>query len=410
MCRVDIRILALNPPDLFIILRTIVANARKLPESVHVGPFDDKLLIENGVWMRGADLDVVKAIKVIEKQVKALKDPVHFVWSPEPLVHPEGSVTEALEWFDAKLIVEDSAAAIKAWDKRGRKEPEATTAIVSTGGTAASRTLYYNPDTKKWDDPEGELPSHIASIRIPPAWKNVRYDPNPNAALHVTGEDSKGRRQAIYNKEFVQQQAAAKFARVHELNTKFNQIQDEVQSDLRGPHKEEAATLRLIMHTGIRPGSESDTGGAVKAYGATTLEGRHVIGNDYHNVRLSFVGKKGVSIDVPVDHLDTAKDLLRRRKKSGDNGKLFGTSAGKLLSYTQSKDGGGFKTKDIRTLLATRLANRLVSKMKKPKTGKEYKKSLRVVAKSVAEKLGNTPAVALSAYINPSVFAHWTLK
>lgn len=60
---------------------------------------------------------------------------------------------------------------------------------------------------------------------------------------------------------------------------------------------EPAKLAALIMSTGIRPGSESDTGAKVKAYGATTLEGRHVVTDSEGNTRLQFVGKKGVNID-----------------------------------------------------------------------------------------------------------------
>ena len=45
-----------------------------------------------------------------------------------------------------------------------------------------------------------------------------------------------------------------------------------------------------------------------------------------------------------------------------------------------------------------------------PKDEKAYKKAVLKVAKEVAAKLGNTPAVALKAYISPVVFAQWRTK
>jgi len=286
-----------------------------------------------------------------------------------------------------------SEGAKKAWDERGR-----------TG--KPSNSLVYNTEKKSWETPGGsKLPEHLKGIRIPPAWTNVEYASDPDADLLVKGEDVKGRRQAIYSARFVKANADAKFARIKELDDKFDKISAEVKSDA-DKGVEEAAVLRLIMHTGIRPGSENETGGAKKAYGATTLRSYHVTG-DEDNVRLKFVGKKGVNISVKVSDPEIKKDLLSRKEKAGLKEPIFNTSSGKLLEYTHSKDGGAFKTKDFRTLLGTRIATAMVSKMRSPKTEKDYKKSVREVADKVAKQLGNTRIVALQSYIHPTVFSQW---
>lgn len=284
-----------------------------------------------------------------------------------------------------------SSGAKKAWDTIGRK----------------TNKLQYNADKKSWEHEDGSpLPGHLKGLRIPPAWKNVEYDPNPNASLLVKGQDVKGRTQSLYSEKFVKAQADAKFARIKELDAKFDKLQKEVKTDARNGN-EEAAVLSLIMNTGIRPGSEQETGGAKKAYGATTLRTYHVTGDDEDNVRLKFVGKKGVNISVKVTDPEIARDLLYRRGSAEQRGPIFNTSASKLLDYTHSKDGGGFKTKDFRTLLGTRIATKLVESMKAPKTMKDYKKKVRDVADKVAKQLGNTRTVALQSYIHPAVFAKW---
>ena len=272
-----------------------------------------------------------------------------------------------------------------------------------------SMGMKYSPETKSWHTQGGErMPDHIKNLKVPPGWNNVAYHPDPNSDLHVTGKDSKGRTQAIYSAKFMKQQADAKFARIDELNGKLNQIATKVHSDAQGGN-EEAAALRLVMATGVRPGGEGDTGATKQAYGATTLEGRHVFIGKNGNVRLRFVGKKGVKINIPVDHPNIAQDLVDRKTAAGDKGKIFNTSAGKLLDYTHQQDGGGFKTKDFRTLLATKTANEQVAAMKPPKNEKDYKKAVNKVADIVAEKLGNTRTVALQSYIHPVVFHSWRM-
>ena len=279
-------------------------------------------------------------------------------------------------------------------------------------GTAEKGTAVYNKNTKTWTDSSGNpLPEHLQNIKIPPAWENVQYSKDGNNNLLVTGKDGKGRSQAIYSEKFTQQNADAKFARISELDKNFSTIKSEVNSDISSRRKiEEASAARLVMATGIRPGGDKDTGAEKQAYGATTLLGGHVVGNSPENTRLQFVGKKGVNLDIPVSDKTVASDLLSRRETAGADGRLFKTDASKLSEYVHEKDGGGFKTKDFRTLIGTRTAIDEVSKMKIPSTKKEYEKSVRSVAKVVSVKLGNTPTVALQSYISPVVFANWKVR
>lgn len=257
-----------------------------------------------------------------------------------------------------------------------------------------------------------ELPEHIKALKIPPAWTDITYSPDPESDLLATGKDKKGRLQAIYSDTFSAKQAAAKFARIDELSKKFDSIfaQNEKARKSDDPKTKDAADCtRLIMMTGIRPGSESDTGAEKQAYGATTLLGKHVVAGA-KGVHLRFTGKKGVSLDIPVLDPETASMLVERKAKAGDKGQLFGISEKNLLDHVHSFDGGGFKTKDFRTLLGTSTAMREVGKAKAPpKNEKEYKKAVRTVAQTVSKILGNTPTVALQSYINPVVFAQWQI-
>ncbi len=256
-----------------------------------------------------------------------------------------------------------------------------------------------------------ELPGHIQALKIPPAWTGVTYSPDPDAALLATGYDSTGRRQSIYAKKFSATRAAAKFARVNELDQKFNEIhqQNELARVSSNPKTAAAADVaKLIMNTGIRPGSETDTGAKVKAYGATTLLGKHVeLNGDATN--LKFIGKKGVPLNIPVADAETAAMLRQRKAVSGDENPLFPVNETDLLNHVHSFDGGGFITKDFRTLLGTRTAMKEVEAMPVPKTPAEYKKAVMNVAKVVSSKLGNTPSIALDAYINPTVFSKWQI-
>jgi len=274
------------------------------------------------------------------------------------------------------------------------------------GGSGDMANAKYDEESKKWKLSDGNpIPEHIP--RIPPAWSNVQVSTNPKSDVIVTGKDAKGRPQSLYSEAHWVAAAEKKFARVNELRGKQKEIRKEIESDIKGKNREQAACLRLIQTTGMRPGSAADTGAKKQAYGASTLKGSHVHVNESGEVRLKFTGKKGVERDVLVTDNRTAKDLIRRKKKAGDDGQLFDTTSGQLLTYAKSKDGGGFKTKDFRTAKGTTSAIAAMKGVKKPKTEKEYKKAVKAVATKVAEELGNTPTVALQSYINPNVFAWW---
>jgi DNA topoisomerase-1 len=159
---------------------------------------------------------------------------------------------------------------------------------------------------------------------------------------------------------------------------------------------------------GIRPGSDTDTKSKVKAFGATTLQGRHVIQRG-EEIYLQFVGKKGVPLNFKVEDKELAENLKMRSKNSGENGKLFeNVNESSLLDFVHSKiNHGNYKTKDFRTLLANEKASKIVADLPIPKNEKEYKKAVMDVAKQVSQHLGNTPIVALQSYISPFVFGGW---
>lgn len=265
-------------------------------------------------------------------------------------------------------------------------------------GSAQAHLVSLEKD--KW-------PEHIQALKLPPAWRDVKVSPDPKAALQAIGKDAKGRPQYVYSAAFSQSQTAKKFARIKKLDARFDKMMKQNDANLKSRDertKQHAQVAALILDMGLRPGSERDTGAKEKAYGATTLEATHVIAKG-DETRLQFTGKKGVKIDLPVDNPALAKTL---REKARGGGQLFPrVSADSLGGYIKQLGGDEFKTKDLRTLKASRMANDLVSAAPVPTNETQYKKAVRIVAQAVSAKLGNTPTVALQSYINPVVFAPW---
>ena len=288
-----------------------------------------------------------------------------------------------------------------------KKDPKSEGGKSSVGPIKSLSQTKIDSEGKRTTASGKPLPEHIAKLKIPPAWTEVVYSEDPKASFLVKGKDSKGRVQYLYSESHRLKKAAMKFKMIDELNKKYSKIVTENDANLK--KKEEAKVLALIMKTGVRPGSEDDHDAEVKAYGATTLEGRHVEESN-GQVVLHFIGKKGVENRIPVGDKGLAELLMERKKKAGDDGQLFKCDNTSLLKYSSSLDGGGFRPKDFRTLLGTQTAMELIKNTKQPpKNEKEYKKMVVEVAKKVAERLGNTPPVALKSYISPVVWADWKI-
>lgn len=277
---------------------------------------------------------------------------------------------------------------------------------VKTSSKDKKETSITSKSSEGWETEGEAFILKRKELKIPPAWQEVKISSDPNADLVATGRDTKGRRQYIYSENATMRQAALKFAKNKELIGKQSIITEQNNKNTLSPDfkvSESAKVISLILATGIRPGSERETQSKVKAYGATTLEGKHVV-EENGKVRLNFIGKKGVSIDILIQDPKIAKLLLERRKEKGEDGKLFNVSDIDLRNYTKTLESGKFNPKDFRTLKGTSTALEEVKKLQRAKSMDEYKKQVTDIAKKVASILGNTPIIALNSYINPFVF------
>lgn len=252
-----------------------------------------------------------------------------------------------------------------------------------------------------------EAPPHIKAGMVPPDWSSVQVSLDPEADLLVTATDGKGRGKRVYRDDFHMKTAAIKFSRVREGVAKRKAMYKENLANRAGPNREEADCTWLMMEQGTRPGSDEDTGADVKAYGATTLLGQHV--HEHQGmVWLDFVGKEGVRHVHKIRNPELAAMLLERKAKAGWDGKLFNTNYGKVARYSSKLNGGKFTPKDFRTVKATTMAVKLVSRYDSPPaTEKEYKARVKEVAEKVSGVLGNRPQQALESYIDPVVFSVW---
>lgn len=172
-----------------------------------------------------------------------------------------------------------------------------------------------------------------------------------------------------------------------------------------------ALACQLMAKTGLRVGNEESADGYVskregvgelQTYGLTTLLKDHVTIRS-GVIKLRFTGKRG------IDHVVTLTDPVISAKlkliiRETDSDKLFPISDYKLRLFVKTYVGKKFVPKDFRTLIANVEAYHYYNKYLKGvrcDTQREVKAEVRGLVEHVSEILGNTPAMARRAYIDP---------
>lgn len=237
--------------------------------------------------------------------------------------------------------------------------------------------------------------------KIPPAWTDVVVAGDPNASLIAIGRDSAGRAQYRYSAAHHEQASARKFERARRFDAEVPRIMGQIDKDATAG-KQEAIVLRIIATTGMRIGGDSSRG-KVEAFGVSTLRMDHVT-TDGSTVNFDFIGKEGVH-QMRSMHDPVVAAWVRKRKADGAE-TVFDVSQDKIRAYLKDL-APGFLVKDFRTRVANAVAFDAISKMDVPTTAKERQARINAVGQMVADVLGNTRAVALSAYVNPILFDVW---
>jgi len=177
-----------------------------------------------------------------------------------------------------------------------------------------------------------------------------------------------------------------------------------------------AVIVSLLADTGIRVGNE-EYARSNGSYGLTTLRDRHVTFVREGRALFRFRGKSGQAQEARVDDARLVRILRRCQQLPGqtlfqyidDDGSRRPVDSGMVNQYLRDAMGEEFTAKDFRTWGATVSAIALLARTPLPSSRAErpFKSAIVEVVKAVAERLGNTPAVCRSSYIDPRVFEAW---
>jgi DNA topoisomerase-1 len=285
---------------------------------------------------------------------------------------------------------------------------------------------YLDEDGDPIKDPE--VLERLRALAIPPAWTDVWICPDPRGHLQATGVDAAGRKQYLYHPRWREHRDRQKFQKMSRFAGALPELRKQIKADLTASDEPTrarvlAGALRLLDVGVFRIGSEeyaNEDGGI----GLATVRKEHVTVRA-DEIEFDYPAKSGVRRRMVIsDSLvhDLLATLRRRRGggdlllayRDGDRGRWARLRSDEINEYLKDRLGEDFSAKDFRTWNATVMAAVSLASDGAQATSKTARKrAIDAAARAVAELLGNTPAVARRAYIDPRVFdrylSGWTI-
>jgi DNA topoisomerase I len=258
----------------------------------------------------------------------------------------------------------------------------------------------------------------IESLRIPPAWRDVRISPRPGAKLQATGIDSAGRIQYLYHADFRARQEEAKFDKLVRFAEKLPELRAAMAEHMtREPLEPEwtaAVAVRLINLGWFRVGDDRYAK-KFRTFGITTLRRSHVRVRG-SKITFRFRAKHRALVRTAIVDEELADAVRNLLAAKGGGNRLFRYRSGDLLlnlrgsnlnDYIQEHMGEEFTAKDFRTWGGTLIAAIALAERGPAESDSAAKRTIAAVMRTVGEKLGNTPAVARSSYVSPAVLEQY---
>jgi DNA topoisomerase IB len=262
-----------------------------------------------------------------------------------------------------------------------------------------------------------ETLGRIRMLAIPPAWEDVWICPLANGHIQAVGTDARGRKQYRYHDDWRSRRDQEKFEEMLDFGRALPQLRRRVAKQVRGrePSRERvlAGAVRLLDRGFFRIGGEAYAE-ENNSYGLATMLKRHVRLEPRNVVVFDYPAKSGKRRLQSVVDPDVHRLVAELKARRGGSGELLAYKNGRRWHDVRSADinehvkvltGGDFSAKDFRTWNATVLAAVEVARAGPAATSRTARqRAIRQAVESVAEYLGNTPAVARASYIDPRVF------
>jgi DNA topoisomerase-1 len=270
---------------------------------------------------------------------------------------------------------------------------------------------YRTPDGTPIRDQQ-EL-QRMKALGIPPAWTEVWICPVAEGHLQATGRDAKRRKQYRYHPHWRARREETKYAQMSAFGEALPMIRRQVEHDLALPGlprtKVLATVLRLLEITLIRVGNEAYAR-VNHSFGLTTLRDQHVDITSA-TLRFQFHGKTGKEHLIEVHDRRLARIVRQCHDLPGqelfqyvdDEGQRRTIDSADVNAYLRQITGQDFTTKDFRTWAGSALALEALQACGACESWTQGRAHVAQVIKTVASRLGNTPAICRKCYVNPVI-------
>ncbi len=278
----------------------------------------------------------------------------------------------------------------------------------STPGIArrkkGSYFAFFDADGQRVTDRD-EI-ERLRAVGLPPAYSDCWYCPDPTGHLQATGYDARGRKQYRYHPAFREMQDEGKYAGCAGFGIALPKLRAQVAADLRrrgvGRKRALAAIIKLLDIGMIRVGNDRYAE-ENKSYGATTLRMRHAE-IDRGALRLCYRGKSGKMQERWVRDrgllrfVRAMQDLPGQRlfQYLDDDGARHDVTSSDVNAYLHDIMGLGISAKHFRTWGGSVTAFAAIYRG-------QGKVGLKTLLQTVADALGNTPAISRKSYVHPAL-------
>ena len=273
------------------------------------------------------------------------------------------------------------------------------------------KPVYVHPDGKVVKDQNTLV--RIKRLAIPPAWTQVWISPHENGHIQAVGRDARGRKQYRYHENWRKQRDENKYGRMLAFARALPKIRRQVAADLKRsgmPREKVLATVVALLETTLIRVGNDEYARQNKSYGLTTMRDGHakIAGSQ---VSFAFRGKSGKNHEINVRDPQLAKIVRHCQELPGqelfayvgEDGTTRDVTSQDVNDYIRACIGEEFTAKDFRTWAGTVLAAIALRELQSVEHKKQAKKNLVAAIQSVAERLGNTPAVCRKCYVHPEI-------
>jgi DNA topoisomerase IB len=259
----------------------------------------------------------------------------------------------------------------------------------------------------------------VRALVLPPAWKDVWICPDDRGHIQATGVDAAGRRQYRYHDEWRIKRDAAKFEHVQEFARGLRRLRRVVARDLAGRgltrSRVLAAGARVLDTAALRVGGEAyardDDALGEATFGLATLRRDHVLVRG-EVLTFCFPGKGAAQVEGEVRDAALARVVRALLRRNDPSEELLAHWTGRqwcdvrsadLNAYLREASGLEISAKDFRTWHATVGAAIALAMTPTPRSRTAQRRAVAAAMRQTAQLLGNTPAVARSAYVDSRI-------